>query len=443
MEPSEAERQETLQANGKKINWKKNLFFIWLSQFLSLAGFSSCMPFIPKVMEDYLGITDRGLRLQFISAYHFCGMISLCVAMVVWGMLADRFGRKMMLLRASFAAAVFYPLLALVPNIWLLLLLRFCCSFFSGTYNPAQTLAVSTSPQEKHGFVLGVLSTALWSGYMLGYLIGGVVAENFGFVVAFASCGIVYGIGGLLVLFFVDENFDRNVEQKKLAAVRKPVREMLTPGVGGILLLVLFMGVARRIGEPFLTELVSDTMNGEEKFTLNLYFFSLSGSDVFFTAIISAAASLGGFLSGVVIGWLCDRILPRKLLIPVLIASAAGVAAQLLSVNVAYLMLARFFAYFAAGGIMPILQLMLTRITRPELRGTFFGWSGSFSTAGGVLCAFVSWIVGKYFGLRGIYWCEAVIYILMVPLMIPVGRAIKKELIEEYRDNEKKKEMSK
>ena len=413
---------------GGGINWKKNLFFIWLSQFLSMAGFSSCMPFIPKVMETHLGITDQAVRLQYISAYHFSGMISLCAAMVVWGMLADRFGRKMMLLRASFAAAIFYPLLALVPNIWLLLLVRFCCSFFSGTYNPAQTLAVTTTPKEKHGFALGVLSTALWSGYMLGYLIGGVVADRFGFTVAFASCGIVYAISGLLVLFFTKENFNREVEQKKLAAVNKPVKELLTAGVCGILAMILFMGVARRIGEPFLAELVGDVMNGQETVTIDLLFFSISGTDIFFTGIISAAAALGGFLSGVVIGWLCDRMMPGKLLIPVLLFSALGVAAQLLSRNIGELMISRFFSYFAAGGIMPILQLLLTRITRPELRGTFFGWSGSLSTAGGVLCAFVSWAIGKTSGLHGIYWSEAVIYLIMIPMMIFVGRAIKKEM---------------
>ena len=82
---------------------------------------------------------------------------------------------------------------------------------------------------------------------------------------------------------------------------------------------------------------------------------------------------------------------------------------------------------------MPILQLMLTKITRPELRGTFFGWSGSLSTAGGVLCAFVSWAVGKYCGLRGIYWSEAVIYLLMIPMLIWVNKAVKRELLEEYK----------
>ena len=70
------------QGGGKAANsyWKRNLFVIWLSQFLSLAGFGSCMPFIPRVMEEYLGITDRALRLQYISGYYFCGMISLCGA---------------------------------------------------------------------------------------------------------------------------------------------------------------------------------------------------------------------------------------------------------------------------------------------------------------------------------------------------------------------------
>ena len=188
------------------------------------------------------------------------------------------------------------------------------------------------------------------------------------------------------------------------------------------------MGIARRIDEPFLAELVADVLKAGETAVWNFGIFKLEGGSVFFTGIISAVAALGGILSGVCIGWLCDRILPRRLLIPVLIASAAGVAAQIMSPGITSLAVSRFFAYFAAGGILPILQLMLTKITRPELRGTYFGWSGSLSTAGGVLCSFVSWSVGVSFGLRGIYWAEAIIFILMVPLMIPIGIAMAREL---------------
>lgn len=416
-------------AANSNINWKKNLFFIWLSQFLSMAGFGSCMPFIPKVMEYNLGIVDKAVRLQFISAYYFCGMVSLGVAMTVWGMLADRFGRKLMLLRASFAAAIFYPLLAFSPNIWVLLLVRFFCSFFSGTYNPAQTLAITTSPQEKHGLVLGILSTALYSGHMLGYLIGGVIASRYGFTTAFVSCGVVYAISGLMVLLWVKEDFNAKIERKKLEKVNRPVRELLTPAVTGILLMVLFMGIARRIDEPFLVELVEDVMGKGTKTYWNIFgWFEFGGDPVFFTGIASAVASLGGLISGGAIGWLCDRMIPRRLLIPVLIASALGVAVQILAPGIGVLLVARFFAYFAAGGILPILQLMLTKITRPELRGTFFGWIGTLSTVGGVACSFVSFTVGKWFGLGGIYWTEVIIFLFMVPMMIPIGRAMNREL---------------
>ncbi|MBP5182827.1 MAG: MFS transporter, partial [Lentisphaeria bacterium] len=119
--------------------WKKNLFVIWLSQFLAMVGFGCCMPFIPLLLRENLRINDDSVRGMYVSIYYLAGMLSLCAANAVWGMLADRFGRKIMLLRASFGAAFIYPLLAFAPNFWVLVLIRFVCSFFSGTVNPAQT----------------------------------------------------------------------------------------------------------------------------------------------------------------------------------------------------------------------------------------------------------------------------------------------------------------
>ena len=74
------------------VNWKKNLVFIGLSQFLAMVGFGCCMPFIPLLLRENLHITDDHIRGVFVSAYYLAGMLSLCVATTVWGMLADRFG---------------------------------------------------------------------------------------------------------------------------------------------------------------------------------------------------------------------------------------------------------------------------------------------------------------------------------------------------------------
>ena len=399
------------------INWKKNLVFIGLSQFLAMVGFGCCMPFIPLLLRENLHIVDDSIRGVFVSAYYLAGMTSLCVASTVWGILADRFGRKIMLLRASYAAAIFYPMLAFAPNVWVLIGIRFVCSFFSGTVNPAQTLLVSTTPSDKHGFVLGTLSTSTWSGNMLGYLAGGLIVHYFTYRAAFMTCGVIYLISGLLVHIFAQENFVK--PEKKPAdgnAKNTPehrFRDLATPAVVWLLTMFLLMGISRRIEQPFLAEQVR-VVHGD------------AGAG-FWTGIISAAAALGGVISGMLTGYLCDRLPPRKLLIPVLLISGTMTVLQALSPTIQVLIAARFFTYLAAGGLQPILQVMLTKVTPPELKGTFFGWSGSVNTAGGIVCSFMSAGIAYYIGVRGIFMAAAFLMFLMIPLTFPTICACLKE----------------
>lgn len=397
------------------INWKQNLFVIWLSQFLAMVGFGCCMPFIPLLLKENLHIDDENLRGVYVSIYYLAAMISLCIASAVWGMLADRFGRKLMLLRASYAAALFYPLLALAPNFWVLATIRFVCSFFSGTVNPAQTLLITTTPAEKHGFVLGLLSTATSSGNMLGYLLGGVIVHYYGYTEAFFTCGGIYLASALLVQFFAKEDFNVKLVKKKRSESKFKFKEVATPAVLWLLVLFLCYGIANRLVQPYMALLV-EKVHG------------FKGA-AFYTGIVSAAASAGGFFSGLCIGWLCDRLAPRKLLLPILISGTAFTAAMALSYNVEMLILTRFLAAFAVHGIQPVLQLMLTKITRPELRGTYFGWSGSVNTAGGIICSFLGGGVVWFSGVQGVYMVSAIILLLMIPLMIPAVCAMKKEFV--------------
>ena len=397
------------------INWKKNLFVIWLSQFLAMVGFGCCMPFIPLLLKENLHIDNDQLRGLYVSIYYLSAMVSLCIATAVWGMLADRFGRKLMLLRASYAAAIFYPLLALAPNFWVLALIRFVCSFFSGTVNPAQTLLVATTPADKHGFVLGTLSTATWSGNMLGYLSGGLVVHYFGYTEAFFTCGAIYLISALLIHIFAKDDFNIKLAKKQRNQSKINFRDAATPAVCWLLVLFLLMGISRRIEHPFLAMLI-EKVHG------------LNGA-AFYTGITSAAAALGGFFSGLAVGWLCDRVPPRKLLGPIIILSITFTLVQAFSTNIWYLIVARFLTFFAAGGMQPVLQLMLTRITKPELRGTYFGWSGSLNTAGGIICSFISGSIAWLSGVRGIFVAAAIIMALMLPLLYPTVRALRKEYV--------------
>ena len=405
---------ETATLPNIHINWKVNLFVVWLSQFLAMVGFGCCMPFIPLLLKDNLHIDDPNLRGVYTSIYYMAAMLSLCVATTVWGMLADRFGRKLMLLRASYAAALFYPLLAFAPNFWALASIRFVCSFFSGTVNPAQTLLIATTPSEKHGWVLGVLSTGVSSGNMLGYLLGGLLVDKFGYTCAFVTCGVIYLVSGLLVHIFAKDDFSVALAKKQRAKSKYKFKEVANPAVIWLLVMFLLIGVSTRLIQPYLALLVEKVH---------------ADRAALYTGIVSSASSLGGFFSGLCLGWLCDRFAPRKLLLPLLVIGGVSTAAMAYSFNIEMLIATKFIAAFAGGGIKPVLQLMLTRITRPELRGTYFGWSGSVNTAGGIVCSFLGGSVIWFAGVSGVYMSAALILIIMIPLIIPTVLAMRKEYV--------------
>lgn len=396
---------------GPAVNWKKNLWVVWMSQFLAMVGFGCCMPFIPLFLRDSLGVADDQLRGFYVSVYYFTGMASLCVATAVWGILADRFGRKIMLLRASYAAALFYPLLALAPNFTVLLAIRFCCSFLSGTVNPAQTLLVATTPPEKHGFVLGTFSTSIWGGNMVGYMCGGLIVHCFGYTAAFMTCGAIYLVSGLLVHLFAEEHFQR--PERIVKRDRNVPKTSVTPGILWLMLMFLLMGIGRRIEEPFVAMQI-EVVNGK-------------ADAAFYTGIASAMAALGGVISGMAIGRLCDRFQPQRLAIPVLALSVLTTFWQAYAADVTSFIVARFLTYLVAGGIQPILQVMLSRIITPETRGTYFGWSASVNTSGGIVSSLISAGIAYFGDVRMIFAAAAVIIALMIPLMVPTGRACRRD----------------
>ena len=399
-----------------QINWKKNLLVVWASQFLAMAGFGCCMPFIPMLLRDNLGIADENFRGLCVAIYQFAGMVSLCVGTGTWGILADKFGRKLMLLRASYCAAFLYPLLVFAPNFITLLSIRFVAAFFSGTVNPAQTLLVTNTPEDKHGFVLGTLSTSIWSGHMAGYMLGGVIAEFLGYTEAFLCCGLMYFTSGVLVHIFVQERFVKPEAGKSKKKEKTNWKELATPGVIWIFAAFLIMGISRRIDEPFIAMMV-ETVNGHDKAKL-------------FTGIVSAGASIGGVLSGVLLGWLCDKYSVYKLLVPVILISAVSMAIHAFSPNIWVLIASRFFVFFAAGGIWPMLQIMISKITAPELRGSYFGLTASINQVGGLICSVISGIVAFHLSVRWIFFTAAIFYMILLPMAYPMIRICRKEEVQ-------------
>lgn len=390
------------------ISWKRNLYLVWVSQLLAMAGFNAISPFIPVFIRDHFGIYDENVRGAWVSALTFFGMFSFCVSAPLWGMLADRFGRKMMLLRSYYITALLFPLLYFSPNMIVMIMLRFCVSAFSGTVTAAQTLVVTTTPEEHHGYALGLLSTAVWSGSMFGYMAGALIVNYWGYFWGFAICGIMYLLGGLLVQFFVKEDFVRQAKprSKTASAKKRGWRGALrtySPSVWLMLSLFVLMGLSRRYDEPYLAIMI-ETIHGTENTS-------------YYTGIISAGAALGGVISGVVLGRLCDRYSPLKLAYPLIVLTFLFMLWQAFSPNLLSLGVARFCCFMTAGGLEPAFQALLAQMAPPAKRGTLFGVASSLRMMGILLAALSGGFVIYFLGTRAVFVVAALLMLSLLPLL--------------------------
>jgi DHA1 family multidrug resistance protein-like MFS transporter len=384
------------------INWKKNLLFVWLSQFLSISGFSFAMPFIPFYIEK-LGVADAAARNMWVAQFTAAGYLSFCLFAPIWGFLADIYGRRVMLLRANFVSALLMPLMAFAPGPLTLVLIRFAVGAFSGTVTASMTLVSGNTPHKNRGFALGTLSSAIFSGAMAGNFLGGITVDAFGYEIAFFVCGGLLFLSGILALLGVEEDFEKTTSLKEEMSKFK-IRIPNFGPVWYILLLVLIMGFARQFDAPFLPVLVK-AVNGPEQAAT-------------WTGLIASMAAVAGVLSGSLLGWMADKFsAPKVAIISALLAGLLMIP-QGLAHNLLVLIIARFGMIFFAGGLDPVFQIWLAKSTPDKDRGLFFGWASSAKSLGWVFCTVTSGTVAMFCGVRVVYFVAAGVFLLLIPIII-------------------------
>ncbi len=392
-------------------HWRKNVVLMWLSQLLVMAGFDASIPFVPLLLKDEFGIIAQGERGVYMSMFVFCGVLAYALFSPVWGTLGDRFGLKIMLLRGTFLTAFLFPLMAYVaPYVYLLLILRFLTAACAGTTSASHMLLVKTTPDNKQGFALGVLSTAVWGGAMLGHVVGGLVVHYYGYMFTFWICGIMYILAGVFVLFCQDA--PKTVPVKHVAGPEsvKTHRTLLsrlpkfTVSVWLMLLLFTLISLVRRFEGPFIP--------------MKIELIVPDGFADYWTGLVSAAVSIGALFSGLIIGYLTDKCHPGKLLLPCFIFSVVFLFVQGKTENIYVLGITRTLMFFFAGGIIPVFQKILSGITPQRKRGSVFGWSYSAQNTGAMLATFFSGCVIYNWGTPAVFYTAAVLTAVMIPVTL-------------------------
>ena len=171
-------------------------------------GFSIVKPFMPLFIQDLGAFTNQQAAFWAGMATSASG-IAMFFSAPLWGIVADRWGRKPMVLRAMFGAGTVLALVGLASNIYLVIALRFIQGLLSGTVAAASALVAASTPRNKMPFAMGLLMVAVFGGQSFGPLAGGFVADSVGYKAAFFITGGLLFSGGFIVLLFVKEKFER------------------------------------------------------------------------------------------------------------------------------------------------------------------------------------------------------------------------------------------
>jgi DHA1 family multidrug resistance protein-like MFS transporter len=412
-------------ALGSAPNWQRTLGALWLAQTLTIIGFSLRTPFLPFFVAE-LGARNLETQVLWAGAINAGGAAVMAITAPLWGALADRYGRKLMVLRAMVAGSLTIGLMALATSPWQLFVLRLVEGGFTGTVTAATTLAASTVPRERLGFGLGLMQMAVFSGSAVGPLIGGVLADQIGYRATFVLAGSLLLVSALLVAFLVEERFEPPPRRAGHGETGGETwRLLLAPALLGIVVSLLALRAASMALQPIVPLLVAQLARGSSAVN------SLAGLAMGVSGMTSAVASVG-------LGRLSDRIGQR----PLLIASGALAAATFLPLGLTtqvwqVIVLQALFG-IASGGMLPTANALVARLTPEGRRGTIYGFTTTASSLGAFVGPSVGTVLAAALGLHapflaiGLALAATVAWVART--LSPLERAERRAVLQSGRD---------
>lgn len=384
-----------MRPSDAPINWKRNLAVVWLGCFLTGAAFSLVMPFLPLYVEA-LGVTGHSSLNMWSGLVFSITFLFSAIASPLWGGLADRKGRKIMLLRSALGMAIVMLLMGLAQNIWQFLILRALLGLLGGFIPNANALIATQIPRHKSGWALGTLSTGAVSGALLGPLAGGFLADNYGLRPVFFMTAAVLFVCFVMTLFFIREQFTP-VSKKEMLHVKEVFGSLKNRE------LVLSL---------FVTTLIIQVATGSIAPILTLYVRDLAGNIsniAFVSGMIASVPGVAALICAPRLGKLGDRIGPEKILIVALVVSVLLLIPMSFVQNPLQLGILRFLLGAADGALLPAVQTLLVYNSSNQIAGRIFSYNQSFRDIGNVTGPLIGAAVSANYGFRAVFCVTAAV----------------------------------
>lgn len=379
--------------------WKKNLFVLSIAVFIAGIAFSEIMPFLSLYINTLGNFSHQ--QLNFWSGIVYSGtFIVSAVVSPWWGKLADKKGRKPMILRAGIGMSGVIACMGLVQNVWQLLLLRMLQGVFAGFISNSNALVATETPKTNSGQALGTIASATTAGTLLGPLVGGALTSIFSYRITFMITGGLLLLCSILVLFFVHEDDFKPVTAKKLDKASGVIKSLRSPHlIFGLLLTTLIIQAANNSINPIVSLYVRQLLNGHDNV-------------VFISGVIAALPGIATFLVASRFGALGDKIGTHKIIVAGFIAASIFFFLTAFVRNTVELGILRFLVGFSDACLFPQVQTMLTKNSHAAVTGRIFSWNQSAMYIGNIVGPLLGSFVSGMFNYSMVFIVTTVIVLI-------------------------------
>ncbi|GIN88969.1 MFS transporter [Siminovitchia terrae] len=371
---------------------------MWICNFIIAASMTMVLPFLSLYISTFGDFSAE--YVQRWSGFIFgVTFVTAFFMSPIWGRIGDKYGFKPILIINGLGIASSIFLMGFMHHVHGLFLLRLVMGIVTGFIPTSIALIAKQTPKKEAGETLGTLQMGTVSGTLFGPLIGGVMADSFGFQYTFIITSLSIVLATMVVIFGIVEN-SNGLNKVKERPSRKAVIQLILRRR----MLVSVMAIA------FIVQAGLFSIQP----LLSLYVSQLTKADsvAFLSGLAFSATGFGNLLLTRKWGKLGDEIGFDKVLMILLVLSAVLIVPQALVTDLWQLVILRFLFGMAVGGMLPCITAYIRTEAPFELQGEVLGYNQSFRFLGNVVGPVIGGVLSGYIGISSVFYVTGFLFLL-------------------------------